>query len=282
MKKTMSRRVAAITAAAATAATTVLTGGIANALPTGNYVAFGDSFPANPGPEDNTTWGSWTGCPQGNTNVSRQVGSKAGLEIRDFTCNGTTAYVPTDPVKSLNAQVDDALARNAINHETQLVTFFVGANDSMQAFWAPGAVQDEGFNAAMTGAIRKIQQRNSHARILVVGYPEFTSRSAADGHYACPINAYGFAPQIPAAPLHQIEMATQARQQRAANETGAGFVNMKDIANINMAMCGRDGERLVSAILDSDTAQYNMTNHLTHRGSAVFSDVIANVYKSTF
>ncbi len=279
MKLKFTRRIAAITAAAATVAAAVLTGGGATALPSGNYVAFGDSFPANPGNSDPSEIGAG-GCPQSVSNVSRKVAHKTGLLLHDYSCNGSVVYMPNDPIKMLNSQVDRAIANGHLNHETQMVTFFLGANDAMQAFWAPNQIQDELFNRAMVDAINKVKHTNPTARIMLVGYPEITSRDNV--HFACPINAFGFAPQIPAAPVHTIEMTLQARQQRAAAETGAGFINMKDISNIHVAMCGRDGERQVSAILDSDTSQYNMTNHLTFRGTDVFSDIIANVYRSTF
>ena len=54
---------------------------------------------------------------------------------------------------------------------------------------------------------------------------------------------------------------------------------MKDVSNVDAAMCGPDGERHMSAFLDSDTANYNMPNHLTHEGSRVVATQVANAYR---
>lgn len=277
MKLSFSRRVVAAAAAVLTSAAAVLTvSGVAQAQP-GNYVAFGDSFPANPGftDEQNDTGRPGYVCPVSETNVGHQVAQRTGLELRDYTCNGTVVYMPTP--KALNIYVDQAIERGSLDHNTKLVTFFVGANDTMQAFWAPTDIQDNMFRDSMVAAIDKVKQHTKDAKIMIIGYPEITSRD--DVHFACPVNAFGFAPQVPAAPVHVVEMSLQQRQIDAANRTGVQFINMKDVSNVNVAMCGRDGERQVSAFLDSDIGTYNMTNHLTHHGSRVFGDVIANAYR---
>ena len=48
MKNNVVRRAAASAAAASALAASLLTGGVANALPTGTNVSFGASFAANP------------------------------------------------------------------------------------------------------------------------------------------------------------------------------------------------------------------------------------------
>lgn len=273
MKTSLTRRASMAIAAAALGAATFISGGIAQAEP-GNYVAFGDSFPANPGQSSPSEPGE-NGCPQAVNNISRLVGSKTGLQVRDFTCTGTVVHVPSP--KNLMNYVNDAVAKGALNGDTKLVTIFAGANDAMQTVWAPAQLQDDWFQTSMTEAINKIKMAAPNARVISVGYPEFTSRD--DAHFACPVNVNGFAPHVPAAPIYPLEMAVQQRQVRAAETTGTEFLNMKDISNVNVAMCGPDGEREVSAFLDSDTAQYNMTNHLTHRGSEVFAEAIRHQFQ---
>lgn len=284
MKNNVVRHAATSIAAASTLAASLLAGGIANAqdfagLPSGNYVAFGDSFAANPNESAPTAW-SRSGCSSATDNVGAHVAAQTGLELHDYACSGTNAFTPNEPRKTLMGQVDDAIAQGSLGPETQLVTITIGANDIWRNPFMSPANQDELFHVNVVEAVNKIKAANPTARIMMIGYPAFTSADPA--HYACPINANGFAPHIPAAGMHDIEMALQDRQIAAANETQIGFVNMKDIANIDVAMCGPDGERQVSAILDTDTDTYFMTNHPTLVGSEVTGTTIANVYKSTF
>lgn len=279
MKNNVVRRAAASTAAASALAASLLTGGVANALPAGNYVAFGDSFAANPGQQDPAVPGRG-GCPISVSNIGTHVAQQTGLELHDYSCNGTTAYVPTQPQKSLMGQVDNAIAQGSLGPNTQLVTIYVGANDAMQTFPLPFNVQDELYKVNVTAALDKIKAANPTARIMLIGYPAFTSTDPA--HYACPINANGFAPRIPAGLMYDFENALQNRQAATAAANGVGFVSMKDVANVDVAMCGADGERLMSAILDTDITSYNMTNHPTFLGAQVTGTVISNVYKSTF
>ncbi|WP_297452735.1 GDSL-type esterase/lipase family protein [uncultured Corynebacterium sp.] len=284
MKNNVVRRAVTSAAAASTLAASLLAGGIANAqgvagLPSGNYVAFGDSFAANPNESAPTAW-SRSGCSSATDNIGSHIAAQTGLELHDYACAGTNAFTPNEPRKTLLGQVDDAIARGSLGPNTQLVTVFVGANDIWRNPFMSPADQDRLYHVNVVQALNKIKAANSTARIMLIGYPAFTSADPV--HYACPINANGFAPRIPAAGLHDIEMALQNRQIAAANETQVGFVNMKEIANIDVAMCGRDGERQVSAILDTDTATYYMTNHPTIHGSRVAGTTIANVYKSTF
>ncbi len=82
MKNNVVRRAAASAAAASALAASLLTGGVANALPTGNYVAFGDSFAANPGQSDPAVPGSG-GCPISVSNIGSQVARETGLELQE-------------------------------------------------------------------------------------------------------------------------------------------------------------------------------------------------------
>lgn len=264
----------ALAAVAAAAGLAAAPAGPAAAAPAGGYVAFGDSFPANPGPGDEVPGAG--GCPQGRGNVGRLLAGTLGLRLHDHTCNGSTAFMPGQPQKTLRGQIEAATAAGHLNGATRLVTVFIGANDAAQAGWAPAPAQDAAFHEAVVAALRDIRARTPRAQVKLVGYPELTSRD--DRHFACPVNVAGVAPEVPAAPVHVAEAQLQHRQAAAAAAAGAHFVDMKDVAHVRAGMCAPDGERLVSAVLDSDVAQYNMTNHLTHRGSRVFADVIAVRY----
>lgn len=278
MKPTMTRRILATTVAALTAGGALLAGHAANANPGGGYVALGDSFVANPGATDEANGTGRPGkvCPVSATNVGHNVAERLGLQLHDYSCNGTVAYVPTTP-KSLAGFAEQAIANGDVNHDTKLITIAIGANDAMQAFWAPDDVQNDMYHRAVTGTINRLKEHAPNAQVMLIGMPEITSRD--DVHYACPANVFGHAPQVPAAPVHVVEMNLQNRQIRAAEATGSTFINMKDVSNINAAMCGPDGQRHVSAMLDSDTANYNMPNHLTHEGSRVVAGEVARAYR---
>ncbi|UBI01170.1 GDSL-type esterase/lipase family protein [Corynebacterium freneyi] len=246
----------------------------ATASPAGNYVAFGDSYPADAGQMSPVEVGAG-GCAQSVRNISRLVANQVDLELRDYTCNGTVVFVPT--AKFLNNQVDAAVNSGALDSDTKLVTLLAGANDAFQASWTPTTFQDEAFHGTMVMAVEKIQQAAPNAKIMIVGYPEFTARDGS--HYGCPVNVFGLAPRVSMPTVNAAENAVQHRQMRAAAETGVLFLNMKDRSNVEAGMCAPDGERNVSAVIDSDVSQYNMGNHLTFKGSGVFADAIVEAYR---
>ena len=278
MKPTMTRRILATTAAVLTAGTALIAGNAATANPNGEYVAFGDSFVANPGATDeaNGTGRPGAVCPVSTTNVGHNVAHQLDMQLHDYTCNGTVAYVPTTP-KTLAGYVETAIQNGHVNVNTQLITVAIGANDAMQAFWAPNEVQNDMFHQSVTGSINRLKEHAPNARVMVIGLPEIASRDGEN--YMCPANVFGNAPRVPAAPVRVVEDALQARQFAAAEATGSTFINMKDVSNVDAAMCGPDGERHVSAFLDSDVANYNMPNHLTHEGSRVVATQVANAYR---
>ncbi|MDK8768577.1 GDSL-type esterase/lipase family protein [Corynebacterium freneyi] len=278
MKPTTTRRTLTAAAAALTAGAALLPGTTAAANPNGEYVAFGDSFVANPGATDEANGTGRPGhvCPVSTTNVGHNVAAQLDMTLHDYTCNGTVAYVPTTP-KQLGGYVDTAINNGHVNHNTKLITIAIGANDAMQAFWAPNEIQDDMYHQAVTGTINRLKEHAPNARVMVIGMPEIISRDGE--HYMCPVNVFGNAPRVPAAPARIFEDNLQARQARAAEATGATFINLKDVSNVDAAMCGPDGERHVSAFVDSDTANYNMPNHLTHHGSRVVATQVADAYR---
>lgn len=129
------------------------------------------------------------------------------------------------------------------------------ANDAMQAFWAPNEIQDDMHHQALTGTINRLKEHAPNALVMVIGLPEIASRDGEN--YMCPANVFG----------------------NAAQATGSTFINTKGVSNVDAAMCGPDGQRHVSAFLDSDTANYYMPNHLTHEGSRVVATEAANAYR---
>ncbi|WP_295629108.1 GDSL-type esterase/lipase family protein [uncultured Corynebacterium sp.] len=274
----MTRRILATTAAVLTAGSALIAGNAASANPNGEYVAFGDSFVANPGATDEANGTGRLGavCPVSTTNVGHNVAAQLEMQLHDYTCNGTVAYVPTTP-KTLGGYVETAIQNGHVNGNTKLITIAIGANDAMQTFWAPDQIQNDMYHEAVTGSINRLKEKAPDARVMVIGLPEIASRDGE--HYMCPANVFGNAPRVPMAPVRVVEDALQARQFNAAQATGSTFINMKDVSNVDAAMCGPDGERHVSAFLDTDIANYNMPNHLTHEGSRVVATQVANAYR---
>lgn len=183
--------------------------------------------------------------------------------------------MPSD--NTLNSQVDNAVAAGDLDFSTRLVTIFIGGNDAARTFWAPGEVQDRAFAESFATAIGKVRTHAPDARVMVIGYPEFSSPDGV--HYSCPVNAFGMAPKVPAAPVRVVEDNLQRRQHDAAVANGATFVDMKRTANVDVAMCGADGERLMSAFIDTDFENYNQPTHLTMTGSRVFADAVVAAYR---
>lgn len=275
MKKNTVRRTLAMVAASAMAVGASVMGAATASAALGKYVAFGDSFPANPGMTDAAN--GWErigagGCPQSAQNVGHHVAWQTGLELHDWSCNGTVSYMPNTPERTLLTQIDNASASGHLQG-ARLVTFFLGANDAMQSFWAPSEMQDQMYVDNVRAAIDRVKAESPQAQVMIVGYPEFIS--ADPSHVACPINVGGVAPRIGAAPVKVYEDSLQHRQWRAASESGATFLNMKERVNVNVGMCG-DENRLVSAFIDDNVGEYNMTNHLTHAGSIEFARAIVD------
>lgn len=263
--------------AAATAGAFLPTAAAQPGAAAGNYVAFGDSFQANPNRNDPVIGRG--PCAQSDRGIGHHVSNGTGLALHDYSCNGTTVFSNNAPEKTLRGQVENAKAQGSLNGDTKLVTIFAGANDAMVSAFLPAHIHDELFQKGMTEAIAAVKEAAPNAKVFVVGYPAFTS--ADEAHFACPINANGFAPRIPAGLFHMAEMTLQDRQARAAEQAGVTFVNQKETANVEVGMCAIDGERQVSAILDSDIASYNMTNHPTFLGAEKMGARIAEEYKTS-
>lgn len=249
----------------------------------GNYVAFGDSFAANPGFNDEpngTATMAAGGCETSTVNIGHKVAEKTDLSLREYVCNGSVVYMPEDDArKRLLDQVDSAIANRDLDENTELVTVLIGANDAVRMSWTPADQQNTESAANVGTALDGIRTHAPNAEILVVGYPEITSPDGS--HYFCPINAFGFAPQVPASVVHQGEYALDERQRRAAADNGATFANLKEVGGIDTGMCGPDGERLMAAYLDTDIDRYNQTSHPTFDGSEVYATEIARVYSET-
>ena len=55
------------------------------------------------------------------------------------------------------------------------------------------------------------------------------------------------------------------------------FVDMKQVATAELGMCGKDGERHVSALIDGRPQDYTMPIHPTYAGSeAIANQIVAN------
>lgn len=213
-------------------------------------------------------------------NIGHRVAEKTNLDLHEYVCNGSVVYMPEDDArKRLLDQVDSAVANRHLDENTELVTVLIGANDAVRMSWTPTEQQNSEYAKKVGVAVDGIRAHAPNAEILLVGYPEITSPDGTN--YFCPINAFGIAPQVPAAVVNQGEYALDARQQRAAAANGATFVDLKGVGGIESGMRGPDGERLMSAYLDTDIDRYNQPSHPTFDGSEVYAAEIARVYAET-
>lgn len=257
--------------AVATLAATVALAPIASAEPGGTYVSFGDSFAANPGHLDTVPTAG--GCPNAKDNYAAHVAEATGLEHKSYSCNGAVAYLP-HPQKLLSGQVGHALADGALNESTKLVTISIGANDGIQGQFLSPELQDRFFTDSVKAEVTRIKEAAPNAQVQLVGYPAFTTVEMQ----ACPVNVFGFAPQMSVPLARDIEMGVQKRQQRVAAETGSTFVDMKQASPAVVAMCGPEGSRHMSAMIDSDVTQWNMPAHPTKTGSKVIAEQVVAHY----
>ena len=168
-------------------------------------VMFGDSVFANPtygqvgttsslSPSAGTTLSSAThgiedapgvpspqGCPQGQSNVGRELGRVSGQHIANYACSAAKAAGQSHR-KDFDEQINGAIANNDLNGETKNVLIQFGAND-LQKILRPSLSSSNPYYDGMKQSIQRIRHAAPNARITVVGYPAISARNGA----VCPL-----------------------------------------------------------------------------------------------
>ena len=206
-------------------------------VPTGPYVALGDSFSSGAGvlPLSNAN----PQCFQAAVNYPHLIAQRTGRALTDVTCSGADT---TDFYTAQHAGVPPQL--DAVTPDARLVTIGIGGNDSSvfttlirECITAGLATAGRGnpcqakfgssfattINTTTYPAVRKAiadaKARAPKARIVVPGYPRVLPPTV--GCYATMPIAAGDVPYV-----NGIEQTLNAAVKRAALESGATYVDM--------------------------------------------------------
>ncbi|MFC7449841.1 SGNH/GDSL hydrolase family protein [Rhodococcus daqingensis] len=211
------------------------------------YVNLGDSFSAGSGVYPVVPM-AVSQCMQSERNFSHIVAQELGYHLTDVSCGGAKTedfYAPQHP--GTRAQLD------ALTPTTELVTLMIGGNNNNTFGGAmascigamitrPGALDpcraqygaslsepiETQTYPALVKALGDIRAKSPRAQIVIAGYPWLLPASGS-----C-------APQMPIAPgdvpyLRDLQATLNDTVRRAAQETGATFVDMSQVSE------GRDG-----------------------------------------
>lgn len=266
--------------------------------PSGNYVSFGDSIPANPTildvvtakvkgthPELPIEVDAVDGCAHGGDNVGKRVAAKTGLTLSDYSCPGATAYTPPSPQDPIphnmfSQQVDRALGDGALTPDTKLVSVVIGVNDTYQQsnLQRPQEERLDLYHKEVSAQIDRIREAAPNATIVMVGYPDETD----GGNYTCATNLLGQTSHwyFPAVRYYQEELRTQ--QRAIAEEKGLPYLDMAEEISIDKNNSGclniDPGQRLNAAIFD-DGGLHNLAGHLTGPGNEFYAERISSFYQ---
>lgn len=165
---------------------TTLTGGVsAEASPIAGtsraYVAFGDSFAANPQIPLQLTGLLNSECVRSNEGYPERVGRESfGGDYANYACNNATLAGVAG--RGIITMVNQALVNGDIGPGTELVTLGVGGADDWNPHWGGlpdfGAVMgadnvtEDAWVSRMTPVMDAIRSAAPNARVLFIGYPE--------------------------------------------------------------------------------------------------------------
>lgn len=142
-----------------------------------DMVTFGDSFTANGGAPGNRSVPSpidWqSNCVTDNQNWASVAANTAGLELADYSCNGTSVQQPL--------YVESAIANGALGPDTQQVVFMYGGLDPRvigdtiyRTASNGGAPVVSGYVGALENTAERIRSVAPDARITLTNYPRMT------------------------------------------------------------------------------------------------------------
>ncbi|MGQ5636026.1 MULTISPECIES: SGNH/GDSL hydrolase family protein [unclassified Streptomyces] len=261
MPKSALRRVMAATTALAGALVLGLTAAPAQASTTLNYVALGDSYSAGSGvvPIDTSN----LICLRSTANYPHVLAARTGARLTDVTCGAAqTKDFTSSQYPGVAPQAD------AVGADTDLITLTIGGNDNntfigaMLACGSAGLLSagqgspckdlygssfDDTIDAktypALKNALRAVRAKAPNARVAVLGYPWITPAKADPSCFAKLPIASGDVPYV-----HALQAHLNAVVQRAAEETGATFVDFSQASEGHDA-CQAAGTRWIEPLL---------------------------------
>lgn len=257
----MLRRV--LTAASAALGTLALGLGAApaQAATSLDYAALGDSYSAASGvlPIDLTS----PLCLRSTANYPHAIADRTGARLTDVTCGAAqTKHFTESQYPGVAPQAD------AVTADTDLVTLTIGGNDNgtfINAVTACGTAGvlhggqgspckdkygtsfDDQIDAstypALKAALGAVRAKAPHARVAVLGYPWITPAKADPSCFVKLPLATGDVPY-----LHSLQAHLNAVVRRAAEETGAVYVDFAEVSAGHDA-CQPAGTRWIEPLL---------------------------------
>ncbi|MGV9509722.1 SGNH/GDSL hydrolase family protein [Streptomyces tendae] len=233
----------------------------AQAAPTLDYVALGDSYSAGSGvlPVDPTN----LLCLRSTANYPHVIAATTGARLQDVTCGAAqTAHFRQAQYPGTAPQLD------ALDTGTDLVTLTIGGNDNstfINAITACGTAGvlsggkgspckdrhgtsfDDEIEAntypALKQALLDVRGRAPHARVAALGYPWITPATADPSCFVKLPVAAGDVPYLRAIQAHLNDAV-----RRAAEETGATYVDFSTVSDGHDA-CEAPGTRWIEPLL---------------------------------
>ncbi|MGW2954016.1 SGNH/GDSL hydrolase family protein [Streptomyces eurythermus] len=226
-----------------------------------DYAALGDSYSAASGvlPVD---LGSPL-CLRSTANYPHVIADRTGARLTDVTCGAAqTKHFTESQYPGVAPQAD------AVTADTDLVTLTIGGNDNgtfINAVTACGTVGvlsggqgspckdkygtsfddqiDTGTYPALKAALGAVRAKAPHARVAVLGYPWITPAQADPSCFVKLPLAAGDVPY-----LHSLQAHLNAVVRRAAEETGAVYVDFAEVSAGHDA-CRPAGTRWIEPLL---------------------------------
>ncbi|EST19219.1 SGNH/GDSL hydrolase family protein [Streptomyces roseochromogenus] len=255
------RRAIAATSALAGALALGLTAAPVQAATTLNYAALGDSYSAASGvlPVDTSN----LICLRSTANYPHVIAARTGARLTDVTCGAAqTKDFAGSQYPGVAPQAD------AVTADTDLVTLTIGGNDNgtfINAMLACGSAGiltagqgspckdiygssfddaiDTNTYPALKNALSSVRAKAPGARVAVLGYPWITPAEADPSCFAQLPIASGDVPY-----LHALQAHLNAVVQRAAEETGATYVDFSQASEGHDA-CQAVGTRWIEPLL---------------------------------
>ncbi len=224
-----------------------------------SYVAFGDSIAANPTWSEQLAQRENAPCRTGTDSYPENLAGNFP-SFFNASCSGSTIIEVSGggqiSAEVLDKSIDRAEEHGALGANTTVVTLTIGANDAwphalLYGYRADGTIEisSEEFAHRIRSKINRIKNLAPNARILLVGYPEFTE---ADNRL-CLVNldANGIPVQLPTqdATLRTYFQSLNTAMAQAAPTLGVEYVDIaKEFRGHNT--CAPGNERWVTTVVD--------------------------------
>lgn len=226
------------------------------------YVALGDSYSAGSGILP-LAQGAPLLCLQADKNYPKVIAAQAGANLTDVTCGAANSgHVTESQYPGVAPQLD------AVTEDTDLVTLTIGGNDNsvfIGAILACGSaglvtggkgspckdiwgthfddkVTEKTF-PAVKDALNAIQEKAPNAEVAILGYPHIVPEQADKSCFAKMPIAEGDVPY-----MRSLQNNLNSVIERAANETGATFVDMAEASDGHDA-CAPADKRWIEPVL---------------------------------